>query len=195
MNKIACNKDVFSVIMVMANNGNEIRGYCMREVNKVHVTIFGESLTLVSDEDEEYIKGLAVYIDSKINDIAHPNARTGMHPTTLSLLASVIIADELFKERDKNNVINKEIESNLKENERLRTLVDELWQALEQTWNDLNAQKEQLENVREEAVEYKKAMEKAKQELEEYIEVFDSAPGIKGVILSDMARKSAREAT
>jgi len=167
----------------------------MKEVNKILVKIFGESLTLVSDEDEEYLNGLAAYIDSKINDIVHPNARTGMHPSTLSLLASVIIADELFKERDKSNLFSKEMESNLKENERLRNLVDELWQALEQTWNDLNTHKEQLENVRMEAIEYKKAMEKAKQELEEYIEAFDSAPGIKGVILSDMARKSAREAT
>jgi len=167
----------------------------MGDVNKIHVEIYGELLTLVSDEDEEYIKGLAEYIDSKINEIANPSARSGMHPTTLSLLASVIIADELFKERDKNLSFNKNMESNTKENERLRTLVDELWQALEQTWNDLNTQKEQLEHAREEAAEYKAAMEKARKELEEYIEAFDTSPGIKGVVVTDIARKSAKEAT
>lgn len=163
----------------------------MGDVNKVYVEIFGETLTLVSDEGEEYIRGLAAYIDSKINE----SARAGMHPTTLSLLASVIIADELFKEREKNLSFNKNNESNIKENERLRTLVDELWQALEQTWNDLNTQKEQLEHVREEAAEYKRAMEKAQKDLDEYIEEFDTSPGIKGVIRSDSALKNLKEAT
>jgi len=162
----------------------------MGDVKKIYVEIFGETLTLVSDEDEEYINGLAAYIDSKINE----SVRSGMHPTTLSLLASVIIADELFKERGKNLSYGKNMESNIKENERLRTLVDELWQALEQTWNDLNAQKEQLEHVREESAEYKQAMEKTKKELEEYIEAFDTSPGIKGVVVSDISRNSAREA-
>ena len=167
----------------------------MGEVHKINVEIFGETLTLVSDEDEEYIKGLAAFIDSKINDIAHPSARSGMHPTTLSLLASVMIADELFKEREKSLTFNKNMESNIKENERLRTLVDELWQALEQTWNDLNTHKEQLERSREEAEENKRAMEKAQTELDEYIEVFDASPGIKGIILSDTARNTLKEAT
>ena len=166
----------------------------MGVVNKIHVEIFGESLTLVTDESEEYIKGLAAYIDAKMNEIANPNARSSMHPTILSLLASVIIADELFKERDKSQSFSKEMESNSKESDRLRTLVDELWQALEQTWNDLNTQKEQLELLREQAADYKQAMEKAQKELDEYIEAFDSTPGIKGVILSDLSLKSAREA-
>jgi len=167
----------------------------MGEVNKIYVEIFGETLTLVSDENEQYIKGLAAYIDAKIDDIAHPSARSGMHPTTLSLLASVMIADELFKEREKNLSFNKNMESNIKENERLRTLVDELWQALEQTWNDLNAQKEQLEHAKNEAAEYKQAMEKAKKDLEEYIDAFDDTPGIKGVISSENALKNLKEAT
>jgi len=167
----------------------------MGEVNKIYVEIFGETLTLVSDEDEEYIRGLASYIDSKIDDIAHPSARSGMHPTTLSLLASVMIADDLFKERERNCSFNKNMESNIKENERLRNLVDELWQALEQTWNDLNTQKEQLERAREEAAEYKQAMEKAQKDLDEYIELFDTSPGIKGVIISDTMRKNLKETT
>ena len=167
----------------------------MGEVNKILVEIFGHPLTLVSDEGEDYIKGLAAYIESKINDIAHPNARSGMHPTTLSLLASVIIADELFKERDKNQSFNKNMESNVKENERLRTLVDEMWQALELSWNDLNTQKEQLERVKTEAAEYKEALEKVRKELDEYIEAFDAGLGIKGVIISDMTRKNIKEAT
>ena len=146
----------------------------MGEVKKINVEIFGETLTLVSDEEEEYIRELASYINSKINDIA----RSGMHPTTLSLLASVMIADELFKEREKSSSSSKNMESNAKENERLRTLVDELWQALEQTWNDLNAQKEQLERSRDEAAEYKQAMEQAQKELDEYIELFDASAGV-----------------
>ena len=166
----------------------------MSEVKKITVEIFGESLTLVSDEEEEYIQALAEYIDSKINDIAHPNARTGIHPISLSLLASVIIADELFKERDNNLSFKKEMESNLKENERLQTLVDEMWQALEQSWNDVKTQKELLERAREDAVKYKQGMEESKKELEEYIELFDNRP-IKGVIVSDVSMKNVREAT
>jgi len=167
----------------------------MGEVCKIYVEIFGETLALVSDEDEDYIKGLAAYIDSKIDELAQPSARSGMHPTTLSLLASVMIADELFKEREKNSSIGKNMESNTKENERLRTLVDELWQALEQTWNDLSAQKEQLEHARADADEYKQAMEKARKDLEEYIEAFDTSPGIKKDIVSEAAQENIKEAT
>ena len=166
----------------------------MGEVKKIYVEIFGELLTLVSDEEEEYINSLAAYIDSKIDNIAHPSARSGMHPTTLSLLASVIITDELFKEREKNLSFNKNMESNSKENERLRTLVDELWQALEQTWNDLNAQKEQLDRVRDDAAKYKQAMEKAQKDLEEYIDAFDSTPSEKGDDPSGTAQNNGEEA-
>jgi len=97
----------------------------------------------------------------------------------------VIIADELFKERDNNLSFKKEMESNLKENERLQTLVDEMWQALEQSWNDVKNQKELLERAYEDAAKYKQGMEESKKELDEYIELFDNRP-IKGVIVSDV---------
>ena len=161
----------------------------MGEVKKIYVQIFGELLTLVTDEEEEYRNGLAAYIDSKIDNVAHPSARSGMHPTTLSLLASVMITDELFKEREKNLSFNRNAESSQKENERLRTLVDELWQALEQTWNDLNAQKEQCERLRGESAGYKQAMEKAQKELEDYIDAFDGSKDKKRAAPPGMAGK------
>jgi cell division protein ZapA len=163
-------------------------GIQMNEVKRIKVVIAGETLTLISDEEEQYIQALASYIDTRITEIAQISDKGSIHPHTLSLLTAVNIADELFKERVGHNESIQNAEQHIKENERLRTLVDELWLTLEQTWNEMNSHKENLEKAQAQANEYKQKMDQAKKELEEYIEAFDT-PRIKGVILPDSARK------
>jgi cell division protein ZapA (FtsZ GTPase activity inhibitor) len=147
------------------------------------VSIGNETITLVSDEEESYIRELADYIESRMSEIAPLGARANFHPNVLSLSTAVLIADQLYKERAKSNAFEQEKEQNQKETDRLRALVDELWLALEQTWNDMNSYKEKLEQAKLEADEYKSGMDQAKNELREYIEAFDK-PAIKGVYIS-----------
>ena len=80
--------------------------------NTVEVVIDGEVVTLVGVESEEYIQRVARYIDKKISEInrsrKQPFAANSFMKT---LLISVNIADDLFKERENY----KKLEETLKE--------------------------------------------------------------------------------
>ena len=80
--------------------------------NTVEVVIDGEVVTLVGVESEEYIQRVARYIDKKITEInrtrKQPFAANSFMKT---LLISVNIADDLFKERENY----KKLEGTLKE--------------------------------------------------------------------------------
>lgn len=72
--------------------------------NKVEVNIYGKSITLISNESEEYMLNIAMYLNKKIDEIKNVH-----NAITKTLLLSINIADELFKEREKNNKMEKEI--------------------------------------------------------------------------------------
>ncbi len=65
--------------------------------NVVQVQIFGHSYTIRGEADQEYILGVAAYVDRKMREI------TGKLPVAslskVAILASLNIADELLKER------------------------------------------------------------------------------------------------
>lgn len=65
--------------------------------NLVEVQIFGHSYTIRGEADQSYILGVAAYVDRKMREI------TGKLPVAslskVAVLASLNIADELFKER------------------------------------------------------------------------------------------------
>jgi cell division protein ZapA (FtsZ GTPase activity inhibitor) len=154
----------------------------MNELKRVSVEIGGETITLFSDENEAYLKELASYIEVILGKIAPAAARSLLHTHMLNLTASIIITDELFKERELHKQTKSELVAAQNEADRLRNLVDELWLALEQTWNDMNAAKEELAQARREAREYEEECERAKEELAEYIDAFEES-GIKDVYI------------
>ncbi len=65
--------------------------------NLVEVQIFGHSYTIRGEADQSYILDVAAYVDRKMREI------TGKLPVAslskVAVLASLNIADELFKER------------------------------------------------------------------------------------------------
>jgi cell division protein ZapA len=69
----------------------------MEEKNVVRVEIFGTGYTIRGEEDQEYIREVAAYVDEKMREINDrlPIASLGK----VAVLASLTIADELFKER------------------------------------------------------------------------------------------------
>ncbi|MDR1001303.1 MAG: cell division protein ZapA [Clostridiales bacterium] len=155
----------------------------MNEVKRVSVEIDGETITLFSDENEAYLNELASYIEVILGKIAPAEARSLLHTRMLNLTASIIITDELFKEREAQRQTKNELAASQNETDRLRSLVDELWLALEQTWNDMNATKEELAKASHEAREYKVACERAKEELAEYIDAFEESSTIKDMYM------------
>jgi cell division protein ZapA len=65
--------------------------------NRVRVNIYGEEYTIRSEGDEEYIREVARYVDSKMREIAEkiPNKS----PSRVAILAALNITDEYFGTR------------------------------------------------------------------------------------------------
>ena len=73
--------------------------------NRVEVVIDGQIITLVSEEKEEHMQKLALYIDKKLSEIksTKPNKPVTEHLRTL--LISVNIADDYFKAVERRQVL------------------------------------------------------------------------------------------
>ena len=65
--------------------------------NVVDVQIFGHSYTIRSEADQQYILGVAAYVDRKMREITEKLPVASL--SKVAILASLNIADELFKER------------------------------------------------------------------------------------------------
>lgn len=64
----------------------------------VQVDIAGQSLTIVSDEGQQYVQQLADYVDEKIREVA--GGRTTYNGKKVALLVAIRLADELLREKD-----------------------------------------------------------------------------------------------
>lgn len=69
----------------------------MDNKNLVQVQIFGHSYTIRGEADQEYILGVAAYVDRKMREITEKLPVASL--SKVAILASLNIADELFKER------------------------------------------------------------------------------------------------
>jgi cell division protein ZapA len=67
--------------------------------NVVQVQIFGHSYTIRGEADQEYILGVAAYVDRKMREITEKLPVASL--SKVAILASLNIADELFKERSR----------------------------------------------------------------------------------------------
>ena len=67
------------------------------EKNRVEVVIDGQIITLVSDEREEYMQSVALYIDKKLGEIRSSKSNNPVNEHLRTLLISVNIADDYFK--------------------------------------------------------------------------------------------------
>lgn len=65
--------------------------------NVVEVEIFGHHYTIRGEADQEYILGVAAYVDRKMREITEKLPVAAL--SKVAILASLNIADELFKER------------------------------------------------------------------------------------------------
>ena len=65
--------------------------------NVVHVQIFGHHYTIRGEADQDYILDVAAYVDRKMREITEKLPVASL--SKVAILASLNIADELFKER------------------------------------------------------------------------------------------------
>jgi len=77
-------------------------------MGSVEVHILGQKYTLKGDAHEDYIKELASFVDEKMKEVY--NASPGIAPLKAAILASLNIADELYKLKEAQETITKGIE-------------------------------------------------------------------------------------
>ena len=92
----------------------------------VQVTILGTSFAVKTDEDPEYLHNLISYLAEKVKEIEQ--SVVSKDPLRVSILAGMLIADELFKEREKHSRTAEES----KVDEAVSQLTSEIIQRLDQ---------------------------------------------------------------
>lgn len=77
-------------------------------MGSTEVYILGQKYTIRGDAPEEYIKQLAAFVDKKLKEVY--NAVPNVTPVKASILAALDIADELFKLKNEQEELAKNIE-------------------------------------------------------------------------------------
>ena len=77
----------------------------MDSKNPVQVQIFGHSYTIKGEANPDYILGVAAYVDRKMREITEKLPVASL--SKVAILASLNIADELFKERAQHEARDK----------------------------------------------------------------------------------------
>lgn len=91
--------DFFDSILVIFRDQNE-RG--------MRVYIFDKEYNLRANENENYLKGIAGYVERRVREIASSAPQKSKEE--ISILTCLNIADELHRERDKNKKAKQRIQ-------------------------------------------------------------------------------------
>jgi len=81
-------------------------------MRSVEVKILGQSYSIKTDENEEYIRSLARYLDEKLKEIY--SVAPNVSQTKATVMAAFGIADELFKLRIEQQDLDRMIEEKTK---------------------------------------------------------------------------------
>jgi cell division protein ZapA len=95
----------------------------MEDKGVVHVDIFGSQYTIKKgSEDSDYIVRVAAYVDGKMREINEKLPVASV--AKVAVLASLNLADELFKERDGKVRDDQAMDRLAKSSRRLEALLD-----------------------------------------------------------------------
>ena len=70
----------------------------MNEPMKTTIRLLGNDYTITCNDSEEYVHRVAFYVDKKLTEVTSRNSR--LSTNMAAVLASVNIADELFKTKE-----------------------------------------------------------------------------------------------
>src|ERR1039458_1382154 len=87
----------------MAENGGIPSIHGARSTN-VQIAIYDQSYNVNADQNEDYLKELASYVDGKMREVAQ--AARVVDPVKVAVLAALNIADELFAVRERQQEID-----------------------------------------------------------------------------------------
>ena len=155
--------------------------------NRVEVVIDGQIITLVSDEKEEYMQKVALYIDRKLNEIKSNKSNKPVSEHLRTLLISVNIADDYFKAVEKRQALEDTHESYVQEMGRMQEenilLTEKLYELQAQISHVRDHESSEMDELKQETVrltdvnkELQEQLQYARNELDEYISTFDGHP-------------------
>lgn len=75
--------------------------------SSVTVVIAGEKHVLRSDAAEEYTQSVAAHVDTTIRSLGRPDA---LEPHRTTILAAMVITDELFRTREELRMLREEVD-------------------------------------------------------------------------------------
>ncbi len=74
----------------------------------IEIDVYGQRLALQGDGDEAYVQELVHYVEGQMDRVAQGLATTT--PTKIAILAALNIADQLFKQEQRRQVGEAEVE-------------------------------------------------------------------------------------
>jgi cell division protein ZapA len=78
----------------------------------IEVDISGQRYKIRSDEQEEYIASLATYVNQQIDQIRQKSK--SMATQSVAVLAALNIADELFKTRQRRDLLKQQMKERIR---------------------------------------------------------------------------------
>ncbi|WP_037545448.1 cell division protein ZapA [Spirochaeta lutea] len=94
------------------------------------INLLGTSFTIQSDEDPAYLREILSYLEAKISEVTTGVKTTD--PLKISILASLLLADELHKLKNSQEMLKQQAQSSLSSQEYERE-VDEITKRLIRT--------------------------------------------------------------
>lgn len=93
-------------------------------MGKLRISMLGSSFTVNSPEDDEYLKKLLSYYQDITDAIKHSG--NVLTPQQVSILAGITLVDELYKEKQRNANLLKQMENTESEGEEAESVANDL---------------------------------------------------------------------
>ena len=74
----------------------------------VEIKVFGQTYTVKTDEEEDYIRKVAQYVNEKMEEVLRKTR--SVSTLNVAILTALNIADDLLRERDKREALVREVE-------------------------------------------------------------------------------------
>lgn len=147
----------------------------MAEKNRIDVAYCGKTLKLAGEESEAYMHSVADFVDKKIKELSKHGTLQKLGQELVNVLAAIHITDMLYKEREKSEQFEDELnKKNIELQEKDETYEKCLYE-FGKTQSEAIALKEKLLETQLEIDYYKQKLYDTTQELSTLRKKFDSS--------------------
>ncbi len=143
----------------------------MAEKNRVQVMIEGKLMTLVGTESPEYMKSVAEYIEEKNKELRSGENGKRMNVAMASILTSINVADDYFKEKQRKEELESEVDRLRGKLADTESELDEARKEIEQLNRDIYILKDDMNMLAEEKAQ-------VEDQLDEYFVALDASKNI-----------------